>query len=264
MKASRPLALVTGARRGIGASIALQLAQEGFDIALTDVSNEGAQLVVEAAQAHGARAAFFESNLIHAETHQALIEQAVAWGGPIACLVNNAGIGAPSRGDLLDVTTNAFDVVLGVNLRGTFFLTQTVARHMLTASNTAPRSIITVSSVSAEMASIERGEYCISKAGLSMLTKLFALRLDSHATDRCGGRQVRPAHRRRSRAYGALGRDRGCGQHRGGVGGRADELCHGQCAECRWWVIDSKVLIWRFTTTSSRAVEQQVACWPID
>jgi NAD(P)-dependent dehydrogenase (short-subunit alcohol dehydrogenase family) len=189
MKASRPLALVTGARRGIGASIALQLAQEGFDIALTDVSNEGAQLVVEAAQAHGARAAFFESNLIHAETHQALIEQAVAWGGPIACLVNNAGIGAPSRGDLLDVTTNAFDVVLGVNLRGTFFLTQTVARHMLTASNTAPRSIITVSSVSAEMASIERGEYCISKAGLSMLTKLFALRL---AEQGIGVFEVRP------------------------------------------------------------------------
>jgi NAD(P)-dependent dehydrogenase (short-subunit alcohol dehydrogenase family) len=189
MKASRPLALVTGARRGIGASIALQLAQEGFDIALTDVSHEGAQLVVEAAQAHGARAAFFESNLIHAETHQALIEQAVAWGGPIACLVNNAGIGAPSRGDLLDVTTNAFDVVLGVNLRGTFFLTQTVARHMLTASNTAPRSIITVSSVSAEMASIERGEYCISKAGLSMLTKLFALRL---AEQGIGVFEVRP------------------------------------------------------------------------
>ena len=189
MKASRPLALVTGARRGIGASIALQLAQEGFDIALTDVSHEGAQLVVEAAQGHGARAAFFESNLIHAETHQALIEQAVAWGGPIACLVNNAGIGAPSRGDLLDVTTNAFDVVLGVNLRGTFFLTQTVARHMLTAAHTAPRSIITVSSVSAEMASIERGEYCISKAGLSMLTKLFALRL---AEQGIGVFEVRP------------------------------------------------------------------------
>ncbi len=189
MTTSRPLALVTGGRRGIGASIALQLAKAGFDLGITDVNHDGVQAVVEALQANGARAKFFESNLIHAESHQDLIKDVVAWGGSIACLVNNAGIGAPTRGDLLSVSTGAFDTVLGVNLRGTFFLTQAVAQHMTTTPHTTPRSIITVSSVSAEMASVERGEYCISKAGLSMLTKLFALRL---ADQGIGVFEVRP------------------------------------------------------------------------
>ena len=81
-----------------------------------------------------------------------------------------------ARGDLLDVAAPSYDRVLDINLRGTFFFTQAVARHMV-ATTSHPRSIVTVSSVSAEMASIERGEYCLSKAGLGMLTKLFALRL---------------------------------------------------------------------------------------
>ena len=98
-------------------------------------------------------------------------------GRPIACLVNNAGVPAPQRGDLLDMSTASYDRVLDVNLRGTFFFTQAVARHMAATVTDRTRSIVTVSSVSAEMASVERGEYCVSKAGLGMLTKLFALRL---------------------------------------------------------------------------------------
>ena len=180
MSTPRPLAIVTGARRGIGAAIAIELAARGFDLALTDLADTGADETLAAIAEHGARARLFTSDLARIELHEALVAQVVDWGGPVACLVNNAGIGPDQRGDLLDLAPASFDRVLGVNVRGTFFMTQAVARHM--AAHTAPtaagpRSIVTVSSVSAELASIERGEYCISKAGLVMLTKLFALRL---------------------------------------------------------------------------------------
>ena len=203
MSRARPLAIVTGARRGIGAAIAIELAARGFDLALTDLADTGADETLAAITAQGARARLFASDLARVELHEALVAQIVDWGGPVACLVNNAGIGPDQRGDLLDLSPASFDRVLGVNVRGSFFMTQAVARHMAgtlagatasTAPNTAdnttaraaahenpsvvvPRSIVTVSSVSAELASIERGEYCISKAGLGMLTKLFALRL---------------------------------------------------------------------------------------
>jgi NAD(P)-dependent dehydrogenase (short-subunit alcohol dehydrogenase family) len=96
-------------------------------------------------------------------------------------LVNNAGIPSPVRGDLLDVTAPAFDAVMEVNLRGTFFLTQAVARRMLADSSEAPaRCIVTIGSVSADAASPERAAYCCSKAALSMMVKLFALRLAPH------------------------------------------------------------------------------------
>lgn len=175
---TRPLAVVTGARRGIGAGIAIELASRGFDIALTDIDSSGAEPTLAAIGAHGARAKLFESDLGRVEEHAEVVERIVDWGGAISCLVNNAGVPAPSRGDLLAVTPQSFDKVLDVNLRGTFFFTQAVARHMAEgASDAASRAIVTVSSVSVEMASIERGEYCMSKSALGMLTKLFALRL---------------------------------------------------------------------------------------
>lgn len=177
MSARRPLAIVTGARRGIGAAIGIELAARGFDLALTDLADTGADETLAAIAGHGARARLFASDLARIELHEALVAQIVGWGGPVACLVNNAGIGPDQRGDLLDLAPASFDRVLGVNVRGTFFMTQAVARHMAASHAPGPRSIVTVSSVSAELASIERGEYCISKAGLGMLTKLFALRL---------------------------------------------------------------------------------------
>lgn len=172
-----PLAVVTGARRGIGAEIAIELAARGFDLALTDVDWRDAEATLAEIAAAGGRATLYASDLGDVAAHAALVERIVAAGGPIACLVNNAGVPAPKRGDLLDVSVESFDRVQGINLRGTFFFTQAVARHMVATPSDAPRSIVTVSSVSADMASIERGEYCVSKAGLSMLTKLFALRL---------------------------------------------------------------------------------------
>ena len=137
----------------------------------------------------GRRGCFLHADLKDMDAHARLVEQVAAWGGGFDCLVNNAGIGSPKRGDLLDLAPEAFDEVIATNLRGTFFLTQAAARHMAATPSTRPRSIVTISSVSADLASPERGEYCMSKAGLGMMTKLFALRL---AEQGIGVFEVRP------------------------------------------------------------------------
>lgn len=175
-----PTALVTGGRRGIGRSVCFEMAARGFDIVFTDiVRDEDAEETCAMVEARGRKALFLQSNLNELESHADVVREAVRFKGSIDCLVNNAGIGSPSRGDLLDVSPDAFDMVLGVNLRGTFFMSQAVARHMTETQSQHPRSIITVSSVSAEMASPERAEYCLSKSALPMMTKLLALRLAS-------------------------------------------------------------------------------------
>ena len=202
MTQGRPLAIVTGARRGIGAAIAIELASRGFDIALTDIDTSGADETLAAIESRASRARLFAFDLGDIDRHGDVVAQIAAWGGPVACLVNNAGIPALQRGDLLDVASASYDRVLDVNLRGTFFFTQAVARQMLANVATHPRSIVTVSSVSAEMASVERGEYCLSKAGLGMLTKLFALRLAEHEI---GVFEVRPGIIRTPMTEGVAG-----------------------------------------------------------
>ena len=178
MAHSRPVALVTGARRGIGAAIALALARAEFDVVITDIAeDDDAHATLAALHAAGAKAHFLRSDLADTTDHARVVAETVSQSGAINCLVNNAGVPSPARGDLLAVRPAAFDQVLGVNLRGTFFFTQSVARHMTASASPHPRSIVTVSSVSAELASPDRGEYCLSKAGLGMMTKLFALRL---------------------------------------------------------------------------------------
>jgi 3-oxoacyl-[acyl-carrier protein] reductase len=174
----RPVALVTGARRGIGRAIAAALAAEGFDLAITDVVEEAGETLA-ALRAHGAEAAaFFRSDLADLAGHPALLAQVVDRFGRVDCLVNNAGMGAVARGDPLDLTPENFDRVIAVNLRGTVFLTQHVARWMLAhPAPERPRSIVHVTSVSAALASPERLDYCISKAGLAMWSKGLALRL---------------------------------------------------------------------------------------
>lgn len=187
MSAARPIALVTGASRGIGAAVAAELAAQGFDLAL--MALDAADQTARAVQAAGGRALALRADLADIVAHDAMLDRIEAWGGTPACLVNNAGMGSPSRGDLLDLRPQAYDAVLDTNLRGTFFLTQAVARRMLAGRAAGPRSIVTVSSVSAELASVERGEYCLSKAGLGMLTRLFALRL---AAQGIGVFEIRP------------------------------------------------------------------------
>lgn len=177
----RPVALVTGARRGIGRAIAAALAGQGFDLAILDLAAEdepARELCAELAAKGGGRAIYLAHDLGAVEGHQALVERAVAGLGRIDCLVNNAGIGAVQRGDLLDLLPENFDRVVSVNLRGTVFLTQAVVRWML--AHPAPgqaRTIVHVTSVSAALASPERLDYCISKAGLAMWSKGLALRL---------------------------------------------------------------------------------------
>jgi NAD(P)-dependent dehydrogenase (short-subunit alcohol dehydrogenase family) len=180
----RPAALVTGGRRGIGRGSALALAEAGFDLVIVDLErDQDAEDTLAAIAARGAHAAFLAGDVAAERGHARLVDAAFDAFGRLDCLLNNAGVGVLARGDLLDVTVESYDRCLATNLRGTFFLTQAVARRMLQvppAAGAGPRSIITITSVNAEIASISRGEYCISKAGASMLTRLFALRLAPH------------------------------------------------------------------------------------
>jgi 3-oxoacyl-[acyl-carrier protein] reductase len=188
----RPVALITGGRRGIGWAIAETLARDGFDVAITGIRNdEDVPRLLESLRSFGGRAIFAASDLADLAAHEPLLQQVTGEFGRLDCLVNNAGIGSPKRGDLLELLPENFATVLDVNLKGTFFLTQRTAKWMLEspAPGGGARSIVFVSSVSAVMASIERGEYCLSKAALAMAVKLFALRL---APEGIGVFEVRP------------------------------------------------------------------------
>ncbi|MEZ5858886.1 MAG: 3-ketoacyl-ACP reductase [Geminicoccaceae bacterium] len=186
-----PVALVTGARRGIGRGVALRLAESGFDVAVNDVvADADGEAVVAGIEAMGRRAVLVPADIARIDGHEALLDRIEATLGPLACLVNNAGVSALVRGDLLEVGEESFDRCLGINLKGTFFLTQAAARRMVRQPTDGHhRSIVTISSISAEVVSTNRGEYCIAKAGLAMLTKLFALRL---AETGIGVYEVRP------------------------------------------------------------------------
>jgi len=184
-----PVALITGASRGIGRGIALELAKIGWDLLLNFKSNQAAaeqsqkDCLAAAAQAPKVRAELCQADVAEAAGRARLIETAKARFGRLDLLVNNAGIAPAVRADLLEATEESFDRLLATNLKGPFFLSQLAARWMLEqqTSGVAPlssaRKIVTISSISAYTASINRGDYCISKAGISMMTKLFAARL---------------------------------------------------------------------------------------
>jgi NAD(P)-dependent dehydrogenase (short-subunit alcohol dehydrogenase family) len=180
----RPAALVTGARRGLGRGIALALADAGFDLALADLAIDDAMRATEAdAAARGARVLPIAADVAELAGHAALVDAAWSAFGGVDCLVNNAGISSAVRGDLLEASVESFDRVLGLNLRGTFFLTQRVARRMVAETRDAgapTRSIVVVSSANAFGAAPERADYVLSKTALSMMTRLFALRLAPH------------------------------------------------------------------------------------
>jgi NAD(P)-dependent dehydrogenase (short-subunit alcohol dehydrogenase family) len=171
-------ALVTGGRQGIGRGIALAFAAEGWDVVINDIIEDGAVgETLDAVRALGVQAAFVRGDVADLAGQAGLVEAAFGCFGGVDALVNNAGVSVQIRGDLLDVTPESFDRQTRINLRGPFFLTQTVARRWLGEAARRARSIITISSMNAAIVAPDRGEYCLSKAGVSMMTQLFAVRL---------------------------------------------------------------------------------------
>jgi NAD(P)-dependent dehydrogenase (short-subunit alcohol dehydrogenase family) len=176
---ARPVALVTGANRGIGRGIAFALADKGFDVIVNDIQRTpDSEQTLAGLASRGASTEFSPHDISNTGGHAAFIDGAFNAFGRLDCLVNNAGVQVKVRGDLLDVSEESFDRLMNINLRGTFFLTQGVAKRMLTApASSTFRSIITISSANAFFVSPNRPEYCFSKTSLSMMTKLFAVRL---------------------------------------------------------------------------------------
>ena len=179
-----PCAFVTGAARGIGRAIAIELARAGFDIVGNDLiydRNDTTTGLAETQQRVEVLGGGFEpapGDIADLTMHEGLLQAALSRFGRVDVLVNNAGVGPLERLDYLETTAESFDRVIGVNLRGTFFLTQCFARHMATQSQrAAPSSIIFITSISADTSSPSRAEYCVSKAGLSHLATLCADRL---------------------------------------------------------------------------------------
>jgi NAD(P)-dependent dehydrogenase (short-subunit alcohol dehydrogenase family) len=173
-------AIVTGASRGIGRAIAVALAREGYNVAINyhanaDAASEAASLVEQA----GGKACIIQADVASADDRRRLIAETIAAFGAIDLLVNNAGVAPRVRADLLDATEDEFDYVLAANLKGPYFLSQLVANHMIEQPGEA-RAIVNISSISAFAPSVNRGEYCVSKAGVGMMTQLFAARLAEH------------------------------------------------------------------------------------
>lgn len=177
----RKVALITGGTRGIGLGIAQALARESWDLVLCGMrSPEFVADVIGNLRASGGEVVYVTADVADRQARNKLIETARAKFGQLNLLVNNAGIGPPVRTDILHATEENFEQVLRTNLRGPYFLTQSVARWMVEQHNVDAGYagwIVNISSISAAVASINRGEYCISKAGVAMATKLWAARL---------------------------------------------------------------------------------------
>lgn len=187
------VALVTGAAGGIGRAIAQHLFDAGFHVALADrvpVPPLAGDLTGDTG-----RWMALHLDLADLASHDGVLDRIEQAWGPVDCLVNNAGVTSLVRGDMLELTVESFDRSIGINLRGTFFLTQAVGKRMATAHSPlgeAParwRSVITISSSNAEIVGDNRADYCISKAGLAMMNKLFASRLGEYGI---GVYEIRP------------------------------------------------------------------------
>ncbi|MBT3293909.1 MAG: 3-ketoacyl-ACP reductase [Verrucomicrobia bacterium] len=180
----KKVALITGAGRGIGYGIATHLAQDGCDIVVCDIHEEA--VVAEALRGLedlGAEVLYCRADVSSSEARAAMLVQIKARFGWLNILVNNAGVAPKMRADILEATEESFDRLIGINLKGPYFLTQAVAGWMVEQkeADAAFRGcIINISSISATVASPSRGDYCISKAGISMATQLYAARMGEY------------------------------------------------------------------------------------
>lgn len=180
---TRPISIVTGAGRGIGRGIAIELAKLGHTIVINYAGNAAAadeclQLVREA----GGEGITVQADVASAKDRARLVAETLAAFGRIDLLVNNAGVAPNVRADLLEAGEESFDRLININLKGPYFLTQAVANQMIEQVKSAATpfglpQIVTITSISAYTASVNRGDYCVAKAGLAMMTSLFAVRL---------------------------------------------------------------------------------------
>jgi 3-oxoacyl-[acyl-carrier protein] reductase len=175
------VAMVTGGSRGIGLGIARELAGSGFDLAIYDIRNESdVAEALKSLEERGAAVLYCRGDVAEAQDRQAAVEAVRERFGRLDVLVNNAGVAPTVRADMLEATEESFDRLVRINLKGPYFLTQLVARWMVgqhEADAGFAGVVVNISSISATDASVSRGEYCISKAGVSMATKLWAARL---------------------------------------------------------------------------------------
>jgi NAD(P)-dependent dehydrogenase (short-subunit alcohol dehydrogenase family) len=178
----RPVAIVTGASRGIGRAIGLELAALGYDLVVNRVQDKQPAILKEAG-ALGARCEFAPGDIGNAAARQRIVELTREKFGRCDMLVNNAGAAPLKRLDILEGTEESFDRVIGINLKGPYFLTQLVANWMIeqrSEEENRPLRIVNIGSISAYTSSPSRGEYCVSKAGIAMMTKLYADRLSQY------------------------------------------------------------------------------------
>ncbi|MEO6490639.1 MAG: 3-ketoacyl-ACP reductase [Ferruginibacter sp.] len=177
----KQVALVTGGSRGIGYGIVKRLAMQGFNIAINGVREEDAVSdVIESIRALGSEVIYCQGNISLPADRKKIMQSVKDHYNRMNILVNNAGIAPKERRDILNATEESFDEVISTNLKGNYFLTQAAANWMIEQKESDSHfkgCIINISSISATVASVNRGEYCISKAGISMATQLFAVRL---------------------------------------------------------------------------------------
>ena len=182
---SSKTALVTGAGRGIGWGISEKLASEGFNVVICDIWPEAdiEPKIEELEKKYEVQGLYCKCDVTDAAGREAMLAKIIDKFGELNVLVNNAGVAPQVRADVLEMSEESYDRVMTINLKGPFFLTQLIASHMVEMKTRNPEfygCIINISSISADTASISRGEYCLSKAGVSMATKLWASRLGEH------------------------------------------------------------------------------------
>ncbi len=180
----KQVAFVTGGSRGIGLGIAEKLADIGYDLAINGVREESqVQDILQLLRDKGIDVLYCRGDIASTEDRKRMLQAIEQHFGRLDLLVNNAGVAPKERRDILEASEESFDFVVSTNLKGTYFLTQSIANWMIRQKVASPNfqgKIITISSISASVASTNRGEYCVSKAGLAMMTQLFATRLGEY------------------------------------------------------------------------------------
>lgn len=178
------VALITGGSRGIGFGIATYLAAQGFDLAINGIRSEhDAAEPIERLRALGSKVVYCQGNIADESDRLKILATIKNTLGRLHVLVNNAGVAPKERQDILKASASSYEYVMDTNLKGPYFLTQSAANWMIEQKQQDPEysaQIIIISSISAVVASTNRGEYCLSKAGLAMMTQLFAVRMSEY------------------------------------------------------------------------------------